>query len=358
MRRYRLCPPLPAAFFPQMHKRSQTFRRSVSITVVVLLAALAALVAPPAQAVTNCSPSSSWGTNRADLASQVVSLINQYRASLGLSQLAVSAPLTASSEWKSLHMAGYGYFAHDDPAPPVTRSASQRARDCGYAGSWWGENIALGYSTAQSVVNGWLGSPGHKANIVNANYTSTGVGVASNGGGELYWTQSFGNDVSGSTPPPAPSPPAPTPPPATPPPATPPPASTPPATAPPASSTPPAPAASIVVNPATAPPHAATALPVGAKPAHVTRQNKRTRLTASVAFVHTATGRPLASGSVRCRAEVDGKRLRVVANVFKAKSARCAWRIPAWANGKKLTGVVAVQVGDAAATRLFIRGLN
>ena len=99
-------------------------------------------------------------------------------------------------------------------------------------------------------------------------------------------------------------------------------------------------------------------LPVGAKPAHVTRQNKRTRLTASVTFVHTATGQPLASGSVRCRAEVDGKRLRVLANAFKAKSARCAWKIPTWAKGKKFTGVVAVQVGNAAATRLFIRALN
>lgn len=355
LRRYRLCPPLPAAFFPLMHKRSQTLRRSVAIAVVVLLASVVAIAAPSANAVTNCTPTSSWGTNRADLASQVVTLINQYRASIGLSQLAASAPLTASSEWKSLHMAGYGYFAHDDPAPPVTRAASQRARDCGYSGSWWGENIAYGYPTAQSVVNGWLSSPGHKANIVNANFTSTGVGVASTGGGQLYWTQSFGNDASGSTPPPAPSPPASTPPAATPPPAT-------PAPTPPASSTPAAPAASTVAKPATAPQaaassRAATKLPVGAKPAHVT-QNKRTRLTASVTFVHTATGRPMASGSVRCRAEVDGKRLRVLANAFKAKSARCAWKIPAWAKGKKFTGVVAVQVGDAAATRLFIRALN
>ena len=81
----------------------------------------------------------------------------------------------------------------------------------------------------------------------------------------------------------------------------------------------------------------------------------RSRLLASVSFVHLATGRPLVSGSVRCRAEVDGKRLRVLANVFKGQSARCAWRIPAWAKGRQLTGVVAVQVGRSAATRLFMR---
>ncbi|MCC7415692.1 MAG: hypothetical protein IT176_01015 [Acidobacteria bacterium] len=134
----------------------------------------------------------------------MVGLINQYRAGKGLSQLAVSQPLQASSVWKSLHMAGYGYFAHDDPAPPVGRSASQRARDCGYGGSWWGENIAWGYTSAQAVVNGWLGSSGHRANIENPNFTSTGVGVAANASGQLYWTQNFGNDTATTPPPPPP----------------------------------------------------------------------------------------------------------------------------------------------------------
>lgn len=174
-----------------------------ALAVALLTAAALALAAPTPSAVTNCSPSAGWGTNRADLAAQVVSLVNQHRASKGLSQLSVSSSLTASSEWKSLHMAAYGYFAHDDPAPPVARSAYQRAKDCGYAGSYWGENIAWGYQTAQSVVNGWLGSAGHKANIENASFKTTGVGVAVNGSGQLIWTQNFGNDVSGgSTPPP------------------------------------------------------------------------------------------------------------------------------------------------------------
>ena len=361
-----------------MHTRLHTARRSLAIAAVVIAAAVAALAAPAAEAVTNCTYSPSWGTNRADLASQVVTLINQYRVSIGLSQLATSSPLTASSEWKSLHMANYGYFAHDDPAPPVSRSAYQRAIDCGYGGSWWGENIAWGYTTAQSVVNGWLASAGHKANIENPSYSSTGVGVASNGSGQLFWTQSFGNDVAGSGPPPAPTPPPPPPPPAPAPTPTPTPApaptpaptpTPPPAPAPTTPATPPAsvatggsssPAVPVVSSPVT-PPSAdvptppSASLAVGAKPAHVTRTKMRSRLLASVSFVQLATGRPLLSGSVRCRAEVDGKRLRVLANVFKGQSARCAWRIPGWAKGRQLTGVVAVQVGRAAATRLFMR---
>ena len=348
--------------------RADIVRRCfATLALLAAMTAVAAIAAHPVGAVTNCSPSSSWGTNRADLASQVVNLINQYRSSKGLSQLVVSSPLVASSEWKSLHMAGYGYFDHNDQAPPVSRTAYQRVTDCGYSGNWWGENIAWGYTSAQSVVNGWLGSSGHKANIENPNFTSTGVGVAANAAGQLYWTQSFGNDVASGTPPsptpstppsPAPTPPPPAttppPPPATTPP--PPPATTPPPAAPPASTSP----APVVTTPspptlAIASAGATAAEPLGGTRAHVTRQKERSRLTASVAFVTLSTGRPLTAGSVRCRAEVAGRALPVVINVFKAQAALCSWRVPGWARGKQATGIVAVRSGDMAAKRLFVR---
>ena len=175
----------------------------------LLLAVAPVLLVGSAAAATNCTPDGAWGTNRSDLASQVVSLINQHRAGLGLGTLSSSSSLQASSVWKSLHMAGYNYFGHSDPAPPVNRDAAQRARDCDFVGSSWGENIAAGYGTPQAVVTGWLNSPGHRANIENPNYTVTGVGVAASAGGRLYWTQNFGR-TSGSSPPPPPPPPPPT----------------------------------------------------------------------------------------------------------------------------------------------------
>ncbi len=197
-------------------------------------------------------------------------------------------------------MAGLGYFAHDDPSP-VSRSAFQRARDCGFNGNAWGENIAWGYATAQSVVQGWLDSPGHKANIENAGFTSTGVGAAS-AGGRVYWTQSFG---AGST-------------------------------------------------DVTA---AKVAGKIGGRPVQIGRPDGG-RLVASVTFVLLDTGKPLTNGEVRCRAEVDGRRLRVLTSVFQGAAARCAWKVPDWAKGKQLTGVVGVKVGDAAATRMFMRLLG
>lgn len=275
---------------------------------VAVLAAAACVLAPtaiPASTAAQCTPEASWGTNRPDLAAQVVTLVNRYRAGKGLRQLGVSAPLTASSAWKSLHMAAYRYFDHTDPAPPVSRSAYQRAKDCGFNGNGWGENIAWGYATAQSVVSGWLNSPGHKANIENPSFTSTGVGVASSGG-RLYWTQSFGVGGAAST------------------------------------------AAATTTRPGTA--IAGTPAQVG--PTH------GGRLFASVTFVAMDTGRPLTGGEVRCRAEVDGHRLRVLASAFQGASARCGWSVPSWAKGKQVTGLVGVKVGNAAATRMFMRTLG
>jgi uncharacterized protein YkwD len=316
-----------------MPKHIEAVLRSLAVAALAFLAVSVAGPASSAQVVANCSPTSFSSTDRPSLAAQVVSLINQHRAGKNLPQLSLSAPLTASSRWKSLHMAANGYFDHNDPAPPVARTAFQRARDCGYTGGTWGENIAVGYPTAQAAVNGWLGSSGHKANIESARYTTTGVGVAADASGRLYWTQSFGNDASAGAPPPA----APT------------------ETAPPPASSSAGSKASVKTESQTSP---STASGIGAKPAYVTRSTRRSRIAASVPFVHMTTGRPVTAGSVRCRAEVEGKRLRVVANVFRSNAARCAWSVPGWASGKRLTGVVAVQIGGTAATRLFIRELG
>lgn len=278
------------------------------VPLALLLTAAVCLLAPaasPASTATQCAPDAAWGTSRPDLAARVVTLVNRYRAGKGLRPLGISASLTASSTWKSLHMGRYRYFAHDDPAPPVGRSAYQRARDCGFDGNAWGENIAWGYTTAQSVVNGWINSPGHRANIENPSFTSTGVGAASSGG-RLYWTQSFGTGGSGVTPAPA------------------------------------------GTQPASA---------IGGRQARVGTATGA-RLVARVAFVHLKTGEPVTAGQVRCRAEVGGHRLRVLANVFSGVSARCDWSIPAWAKGKRLTGSVGVKVGNAAAKRTFTRTLR
>jgi uncharacterized protein YkwD len=197
----------------------------------LLLLAFALLVAPAIARADNCTPDASWGTPNRSVAQQVAVQLNQQRAANGLGALQLSPTLTASAEWKSLHMAYYGYFDHSDPAPPIARTAGQRMIDCGYTNPGIGENIAEGFNTVSSVMDAWMNSAGHRANILGASFTVMGIGVAVDVNGAYFWTVDFGSVADPGTvavgtalPMPAPAtttpPPPPPPPPTTPPPAT------------------------------------------------------------------------------------------------------------------------------------------
>lgn len=173
---------------------------------VPLLSALAATVVaalPPAAsaATPGCTPNGDWPTARPDLAAQVVDLVNAHRAQIGLEPLTVSPTLTDVATWKARHMAAYAYLAHDDQGP-APRTASDRMAACGYPSATWGENIAMGYASPQAVVEAWLASPGHRANIERADYVATGVAAA--GTDQMYWAQSFGSVADGQAPAPTP----------------------------------------------------------------------------------------------------------------------------------------------------------
>lgn len=125
--------------------------------------------------------------------------------------------------------------------------------------------------------------------------------------------------------------------------------------APSSPSTSPSPAPSEPSDPSGSQVSASTLPDVGARPALTTRPKAGEPLVARVAFVNVKSKTRLTKGSVRCRALVANKRLRVLTNVFEKGYATCAWRVPKGAKGKQLTGIVAVQVGDKAARRLFFR---
>ncbi len=182
----------------------RTPQRLLALALVFAAGLLLAIVPGPSKAHADnvCAPDSSWGTNNSSFAAQVLTLVNQHRASIGVGQLSSDPALTASAVWKSMNMAGLNYFDHNDD--PIGRTVAQRLSACGWPSNLgWGENIAYGYSTPADVMNAWLNSPGHKANIENPSYTSSGIGVAANAQGVYYWTQDFGQGSSGSSPPPA-----------------------------------------------------------------------------------------------------------------------------------------------------------
>jgi uncharacterized protein YkwD len=162
--------------------------------VLSFLAALVATTAPAQASRTDCVPEAGWPAQDTNLAAQVIGLVNQYRASRGLSQLSVSQSLTNAAAWKASQLAadvasaGAVAFDHNDYG--TGRTAQARLQACGYGDSF-GENIALGQDSAQEVMNQWLASPGHKANLDYAGWQAIGVGAAAGRAG-IGWVQDFG----------------------------------------------------------------------------------------------------------------------------------------------------------------------
>ncbi|MFC2949567.1 CAP domain-containing protein [Virgibacillus sediminis] len=116
---------------------------------------------------------------------EVVELTNQERAKHGLSALEIDAELSKVAREKSRDMATSNYFAHNSPN---YGSPFDMMKSFGIDYRTAGENIAKGQRTPEEVVNAWMNSEGHRANILNADYTHIGVGYVEQGN---HWTQQF-----------------------------------------------------------------------------------------------------------------------------------------------------------------------
>ena len=116
---------------------------------------------------------------------EVIRLVNEIRVSNGLKPLTANWELSRIARYKSEDMSDNRYFSHTSP---TYGTPFQMIRAFGLSYRAAGENIAYGYGTPAAVVNGWMNSSGHRANILNASYTQIGVGYCANGN---YWTQMF-----------------------------------------------------------------------------------------------------------------------------------------------------------------------
>ncbi|MEU2714255.1 sigma-70 family RNA polymerase sigma factor [Streptomyces sp. NPDC007205] len=123
-----------------------------------------------------------------DTVDQVVALVNKERAAAGCGPLAEDPQLQKAAQGQSDDMAARHFFDHTNPdgADP-----GQRITAAGYRWSTYGENIAQGQQTAAAVMDSWMNSPGHRANILNCSFKDIGVGVHKGTGGP-WWTQDFG----------------------------------------------------------------------------------------------------------------------------------------------------------------------
>ena len=121
----------------------------------------------------------------ASFEAEVVRLVNDIRQQNGLKPLRENWELSRVARYKSQDMQENRYFAHNSP---TYGTPFQMVKSFGLSFRTAGENIAKGYTTPQAVVNGWMNSSGHRANILNASYTQIGVGYVAQGN---YWTQMF-----------------------------------------------------------------------------------------------------------------------------------------------------------------------
>jgi len=147
---------------------------------------------------TGCSGTAPAPTNAA-WEQQVIELVNQQRRANGVPPLKHEPSLTDAARWYAKDMVDDDYFGpgHDT----YDRSGGRLARVCAWkarigafytGGNALGENIGQGYASPLEAVTGWMGSSGHRANILNADFRETGVGYRASASDGHCWVQDFG----------------------------------------------------------------------------------------------------------------------------------------------------------------------
>ncbi len=133
------------------------------------------------------------GVAQADFESEVIELVNVEREAHNLHPLSYNQELTVAARLHSQDMGDRNFFSHTTPKPDEIEF-QDRITDAGYNYQTCGENIAAGYATPAAVVDGWMNSDGHRANILDPDYCDIGVGYAAVDGSDFYhyWTQDFG----------------------------------------------------------------------------------------------------------------------------------------------------------------------
>ena len=166
------------------YRRTLAAIAAASVAIPVGLAAAPAFAAPTAISIVTANQPS-WAL---DMETEVFNRINDYRQSQGVAPLTRNSAVDAVARTWSESQAANSDMSHNPDYGQLMPAGA----------SSWSENVAYldGYSPdemARVFVDGWIGSEGHRQNLLDADATHTGVGVAQNAGGEVYATQNFGS---------------------------------------------------------------------------------------------------------------------------------------------------------------------
>lgn len=127
-------------------------------------------------------------TDISAMEAEVIRLVNAERTKAGRAPLTENKELSRIARLKSQDFVNNNYLSHYSP---TYGSPFDMMRSFGIKFTSAGENIAKGQRSPAEVMNFWMNSSGHRANILNANFNQIGVGVARDNRGTLYWTQMF-----------------------------------------------------------------------------------------------------------------------------------------------------------------------
>jgi uncharacterized protein YkwD len=160
----------------------------LATSAVMLASALVETAAPPAAASAVSATQAVSAKRAARIQQRVLALVNKNRRRGGCGDMTLDRRLSVAAFGHASDMARRGYFAHRSRNG---ENVGDRVRDAGYRWSRYGENIARGQGSARSVVNGWMHSRPHRANIMNCRLHEMGLGRAFDRRGTPYWVQDF-----------------------------------------------------------------------------------------------------------------------------------------------------------------------
>ncbi|MFV2100409.1 CAP domain-containing protein [Micromonospora sp. LOL_024] len=132
------------------------------------------------------TPSPSTTSGATSETTRVVELVNAERAKAGCEAVSIDQKLTTAAQRHSQDQADHQNMSHTGSDGSEPRERIDRV---GYVWRTFGENVAWNQQTPAAVMDAWMNSDGHRANILNCSFTEIGVGVASSNG--PYWTQVF-----------------------------------------------------------------------------------------------------------------------------------------------------------------------
>ena len=131
--------------------------------------------------------------DRGSVREEMLARVNAARRKAGLKPLRFNSELDKAAQRHAEDMLARGYFDHESPSGTTVR---ERSRAAGYNWGAIGENIAFGQTSVGEVIETWMGSPGHRKNILGPNFSELGIGLAlgkgRDGKYQVLWVQNFG----------------------------------------------------------------------------------------------------------------------------------------------------------------------